>query len=847
MYSALPLSAYTSLLWFNAQPPGTTLPVITSSADFATGPFAVRDANLAYRDLILAVTIAQVATSIGDVWGVSVPYPTVSGDPVGTMEDMSVDLIGTNYGSPGAVIHVDNQSVPINAVTADEGLYARDLIIYAWLYNVASQLSPDLLAPLPLPPTTLNEIWSVAAGAFGTGTVSQGYPLNVALFKTPDQALADRDNTLAHYVANIRYNLDRIWTVANRLLVQTVSPDANVAEPEVYQLVSVTPTQRVWSLWPRLQGTAGQIVYNTALDTVTWQDEVVGPSTSGVPAAPAFTTPDGGIVQLQYQVPDAPDAEFFRQKSARLVVRSWRDNLVFSTTTPENYITSGGLWQPTSVLITTPGIIQFYVPSVVPAGPIRVGLLVKPSRILNIFGYQNTTGSANGTAVTLQAAGSVSWSFAAPAGGILVAFSITDLVNPTSSFQISVSYNATLIYSGAWSFGQVPGTAVLTPPVQLTATGAPSTLTVTWLGNPGGQLTINEVQVTTVLPVNTPVDYDIGATIGTVGSPITQFSGIPERLDCVWLDVFNPGQQIVPTLAVNWFGSAGIALYVYAFDIRWYQGTTKIQDAPLYEFHKRSLLEQAGDTVVQSWGQVVPLLGEIRTTSSTYGFIWDNNANQRWLNAISIAQPRLFQAFQVAGPGDLGRPALVPDGLIPASDGTGTILANYATPLLTPCLRVCQPWMIDFGCLVAGPDFWPTITRAASQQTGANLVAPNFSYTIINPLTGGPSISNLTSVSSVVGLPTGDSFMAYNLLNQGPGGGYTSQAITLTVWMINLQVGSTYTITVTYQVTTVPGGVVTSATQTSTVIAASTIMSQALPTFTASLGTTAQVLSVTLV
>jgi hypothetical protein len=863
MYSAFPLPKYNYLWWFNAQQPGSTLPYVNPAADFSTLPFAQRDGNLSYRDLILAVTIAEVASACGDIWGISVPYPRVAGDPVGTLQDLSVDLLGAAYSSPGNVTHVDNQSVPAgspgsDAVTADEMLYARDLLIYTWLYLATKQFATGILSPPPLLPTSINEAWSLAAGNFSTQTVSQGYPLNVALFKTPDQALADRDNTLAAYVANIRYNIDRVWSFASRLLVLTVSPDTNVSEPEVYQLVSSTPSQRVWASWPLLQGTAGQIIYNPPQGSITWQDEMVGPSTTGVPVTPTFVTPDGGIVQLQYQVPSASDSAFYRQKSARLVVRNWRDNLIYNTIAPENNITAGGLWQPNSALITTPGTLQFSVPCVIPPGPIRIGFLVKPSRILNIFGYQNTAGITCPsvlfpTSATLTAAGSISWSFAAPSGGILLSFSITDLVNPTTSFQVQVSYNANVVYSGAWSFGQVPGTAVMTPPVQLSTSGQPGTVTVTWYGNAGAQLTIEELQVTTVLPVNTPVNYSIGAALGPVNSFTSQFAGIPERMDCVWLDVYNTAQQIVPALTLNWFGSQGICLYIYGFDIRAYQGTTPIQNAYLYERHKRSLLSLALDSVKNSWSQVNNAVSEIRTPDPTYGYVWDSNANQRWLNAISLAEVRLFQAFQAAGPGDLGRPALVPAGLVPTSDGTGTILATYATPLLTPALRVCQPWMIDFGCLVAGPDFWPTVTRAAAQQTGAALISPNFTFTVTNPATGGVSITNLTSTGSSVGtgsivnLPQqAGAFTSYNLLNTGPGGGYNIQFITLTVWMNNLLANNTYTVTVNLMTTTVPGGVVTYTLTQTQVFATSSTMSQILPVVTAAAGTMVNVLSVSI-
>jgi len=96
-----------------------------------------------------------------------------------------------------------------------------------------------------------------------------------------------------------------------------------------------------------------------------------------------------------------------------------------------------------------------------------------------------------------------------------------------------------------------------------------------------------------------------------------------------------------------------------------------------------------------------------------------------------------------------------------------------------------------------------------------------------------------------VGLPEGDSFSAYSLLNAGPGGGYNSQSVTLTVWATNLSTGTTYTITVTMSVTTVPGGVVTT-TQVTTFVASTATMGVPLPTIVAAPNTIVQVMSATI-
>ena len=844
MYSAYPLPLSPTLPWSNATEPGATLPVIMPAANFDPTLFAARDGNLAYRDILLGAFIAQVATALADAWGAQFPYPTLNLSPIGNLQSALSDLPPSLFSSPGSVVHVDSSSVPMDGVTSDQYLYARDLVIYAWLQVIASFLPNVSLPPITLSPRVLNDAWSLAYGNSSLRTASPGYALNVDLLRQPDQSLAGRDNNLAAYLAQLRYALDRSWTVANRFLVSAVTPEGVIAEPEIYNLVSVNGN-RVWASWPLMDGTSGQLAYQSASQTLTWQDEVVRPATAGVPAQQNFTSPDGSVVNLNYTVPSASDAEFFHQKSARIPTRPWRDDVVFATNVPEDFIISGGLWQPSGALITTPGVAQFALPTVVPSGAIRLGLLVKPSRVINLLGYQNTAKSANGTAVTLNQAGSVSWSFAAPAGGIMVSFEFLDQYNPTPAFQVQISYAGVLIYNGAWAYGQNPGTPILTPAIQITADGNPSLLTVTWLGNPGGQLTINEVQITTALPAGTPIDYSIAANIGGVGSPTITVAGYPERQDCIWLDLQVQQALIVPTLAITWFGAAGIALYIEAYDIHIYTAVQTVQNPFQFEGHKHALLKSAEGATQAAWTQVQPIINyELRTTDPVYGFIWDVTANGRWVDAISLAQPRLTLAFRTAGPCDLGRPALVPPGLQLSPDGV--VLATLPTPYLQPALQICQPWMIAFGALVADTDFWPTLTYSGQTSALTVFLAPSFSFSVLNPVSGTPSIVNMTSVDTDTGTTLFDPFTAYNLPNVGPGGGANTQSITLTVYTANLGTAVSYTLTQTLSVLTVSTGITTTTTLASMFTATGPNDATTLSPLVAAAGTVVKVLSVAL-
>ncbi len=102
-------------------------------------------------------------------------------------------------------------------------------------------------------------------------------------------------------------------------------------------------------------------------------------------------------------VPTVSDAEFFRQKSARLHTRSYTDRIIFQTSSPELYLVQGGIYQPSAVLLPTPGQLIFSLPILVPSGCARIGLLIQPSRFVSILGFLNEARSANGTAVNLPA------------------------------------------------------------------------------------------------------------------------------------------------------------------------------------------------------------------------------------------------------------------------------------------------------------------------------------------------------------------------------------------------------------------------------------------------------------
>ncbi len=85
--------------------------------------------------------------------------------------------------------------------------------------------------------------------------------------------------------------------------------------------------------------------------------------------------------------------------------------------------------------------------------------------------------------------------------------------------------------------------------------------------------------------------------------------------------------------------------------------------------------------------------------------VWTQQSTESWMNALSGAgEPRIRMAFHVGLPGDVGQPALVPDGL--GYDESCRLVSTLRATGAVPKLRAFEAWMMDSGIYVIDEDMW---------------------------------------------------------------------------------------------------------------------------------------------
>lgn len=781
--------------WAKAVAPADALRTIDADSAIDVSQYGQRDRELAYRDLIVAAAVSQVALRTTDIWDFSSPRPILPFPAAGALASNGADYPPT-LAFPGTVNHVDNQSVPIDAARVDQQLYARDLLVFQSLFHAAAALVDNPLPSNVSPDMGSSDVWALAYGINQQVDVGYNLPMAPALFKSPDRYLAWRDNVLAAYVAATVQNISNVYAIAARLLVQVVGTDA--AESEIYSLQSDDGRYRTWAAQPLVPGKL-TLVYDRETNTLAWSGESVATAGGPVPTATSFTTAFSSTVTVLGQVPGYLDAEYYRQKSARLNVRPWRDEILFLTPKPNSYVTAGGLYQLDSVLLPVAGSAQFSVPAVIPPGCIRVGLALEPSREIDVKGFQNLEGAADGTAVTYAAAGTHTWQFPLPAGRLFFSLTFRDKTFQTLSFNLTCAFNGTPVFDGALVYNKAVGAAATSQLVELDTTGGPGLFSVTWDGA-SGQFTLDQISIFTRAPSGQQIAYTVQATLGAYSSYPLTLSGVPGRVDAAILDICVPVDLVAPTLTVNWSGGDQICLYIFGYDVRVFRTVETLPNARSYDPYKQTLARRALESVQRAAAatQTSPPTDYRTLDADTGERLWDGAANARWLSALGQVETRIGQAFQVAGPGDVGRLTLVPAGL-QLQEETRVLATD---PASTPSLRTLQAWMIDFEAVVAGPDFLPLTDNGCASQ-GTLPFQADFSAV---PSTFGtfalePTLVDLAATSHYPDAPDGDQPLAYTITNAGPSGGTLSQTVDYVLTAINLAIGTGYTITVTVATT----------------------------------------------
>ncbi len=128
------------ITWGRAIQTGAILDPINANAQVDVVSYRRRDQELAYRDLIIAALVAQVSIGIGDVWQFTSPRMQLPAAVTNNLIYSTLDAPG-GVRAPGTVDHVLNSSIPLDAGTTDQQLYARDLLLYEALRQTASILA----------------------------------------------------------------------------------------------------------------------------------------------------------------------------------------------------------------------------------------------------------------------------------------------------------------------------------------------------------------------------------------------------------------------------------------------------------------------------------------------------------------------------------------------------------------------------------------------------------------------------------------------------------------------------------------------------------------------------------
>lgn len=362
--------------WGSALEPGAALRSVTVTDPFDALAFQQRDRELAFRDLVNAAAVVDASIEISSVWNAPALRPILQGVTVSDLVTASGDLarVSNAVVPNGQVVHVKSVNTPDRAIAVDRELATRDAVIYEALAKACEVFydPPVVTASSGAVPSL---VWSLGQGVAVNADINMALPLDKHLFMQPDMNLADRDNQMAAYVAQIAKVLRNPFEFANRLYVKvetvahaTEGDGLDLRELEVYTLAEprfepgaayaagsevlyqgvyyrarrsttifpvagadwdagnfptnptgIVPTKRTWLAEPVLSD-RNRIIYDKTFKTLQWMREST--MQLHVPQIHALSVP--GVLGYQRltteaRIPEVKDALFWRRKAARII------------------------------------------------------------------------------------------------------------------------------------------------------------------------------------------------------------------------------------------------------------------------------------------------------------------------------------------------------------------------------------------------------------------------------------------------------------------------------------------------------------------------------------------------
>jgi len=710
--SALVIALRETIKWesaVEASASGTLTPVVPA-LPFDAVTYQARDRQLAYRDLIVSAAVVEVAVQVGDVWNYSTLKPTLQGPA-----PFSLPFVGTEAGTYSSQIrHVLNTSIPYDAARyADADLYGRDALIYEVLARACSSTFTDPSIPQidsagTLIPST--SIWSLGEGYAAKADINTALPLDRDLFKNPDRNLADRDNQLAGYVAQLAQALKNPFENALRLYIQVEAYGTVQREPDIYALTRDDGTHRVFQTEPALAG-ANQIIYNSQAHTLQWirerVDEVHVPQ---IYAMEISGIEFGQTITTLAAVPEGKDAQYWRGKADQLEPNGIKvaDTDVELLTT-NNSATSGGYMQYGSASLTVPGAISFTMNGSLPPGDYRVSVLVKPNHTVEIAGAQNvsnTSGTLGGATFDIDVpSGSISlktylvedgdgivyngslylpgdvfagtnalatytqygivtstvrqyainFLLALPEGPWNVRLEYTNLSGTTDSFSIKGVYTA----AGAEAvpviqdiaplpFTTTNGNIVITPGASMdVANTGPFSFPIYWTGG-DGQFHVRKL----IFESDTTVGRY--ALTGTFAGSTAQadVTGNDKITGVVRWQYSSAGSSVgtIP-LIIDYTEEPALPLQFQQVQV---QTLSNFLPTPLsqnFQGWRQECLERAERSIAQGYQMAVDAYGTDLPSFRTSGSGWSPDATEEWMSFVEVYNPRVREVPAIATDG----------------------------------------------------------------------------------------------------------------------------------------------------------------------------------------------------
>lgn len=699
--TALLITLRESLRWESSVAPANATGFLSGTltapnpAEFNASDYQRRDRELAWYDTRNAAAVVEVSLECADVWNASVLRPRLEGPQVGHLDCNSQDVSAA--GMLSRVVHVRNASIPIEALQVDRDLAGRDIVIYETLYDAVKNLfnpPPIVSSGAASPGITA---WSFAHGTAAQKDISLNLGLDRDLFKVPDMNLADRDNQMAGYVAQLCQILKNPFAYADRLYVAVYGVDSREVEtytaieepfragetyiegdevyhegevyrvrvgvgttsdvpwtsPGTWEVVSI-PNRRVWSAEPALAG-RNRFVYDVGAQTIQWFRELN--DVQHVPQLVGMSVPgifSGQSVATIAQVPERKDGQFWRTKAGHVIPSGGTLTDCYSLENVAYHGQKGFAVQTTGASLTVPSsgtvyfpdpVTQAY-PQTVPAGRYRVAALVEPNGTVEIWGSANDQGLTGvGNGATFSTYATITFPVGLPPTQWTMEIDYMNVSGSTSGFRLVALLDGEAIFDNTAPFyyadengDAIPnGTLITSAAFPVAPTGGKQVLSISWTEGTG-QLHIRSIRFRSATSTGrykmTGTFAQQTGTVDVVGE-----HGVPGVVN--W--EFTVNTTVPDNFEVYWERNAELPIRFLRMDLA--QVGTNSSPTPGvtgFENYKHDCLVRAVRSARQAFTEAY-YSGTAAGTFMSYGTHWDADASDRWMALIETAEPRLRQ------------------------------------------------------------------------------------------------------------------------------------------------------------------------------------------------------------